>query len=343
MFNLFDIMRGAQGGAAMGNISRQFGLTPAQTQMAVEALLPAFAMGLQRNAMNPNAMGPLFGMLGSGQHAGFFDNPAQGFSPQVQAQGNTVLGQLFGSPDVSRQVAAQAATLTGVGTEILKQMLPFVAAMLIGGLFRAASNQGVAGIFGQITDLLRAGQPSGQAAGGFGPGGFNPGGFNPGGFNPGGFNPGAAGPGGPFGMPFGAPMGGASGGPASGPANGPGNPAGGSPGGPFGGGPGGPLGDLLAAIFGGLSQGGHPGPYGNPGGSLAGGSLPGGSLAGGNRPAAYPGGPGPTPDPAPPASPPNPAELWSHVFQTGREVQQQHLNNLQTIFDTVWGAGRLPR
>ena len=40
MFNLFDIMRGAQGGAAIDSMARQFGLTPNQVERAMQALLP---------------------------------------------------------------------------------------------------------------------------------------------------------------------------------------------------------------------------------------------------------------------------------------------------------------
>jgi hypothetical protein len=44
----------------------------------------------------------------------------------------------------------------------------------------------------------------------------------------------------------------------------------------------------------------------------------------------------PPPPPAPPPSQPNPFEALSHMFDTGREVQAQHLANLQHILDAFW-------
>ncbi len=51
--------------------------------------------------------------------------------------GNDVLSQLFGSPEVSQAVVAQAAATSGVGQAILKQMLPVIASMVMGGLFKS--------------------------------------------------------------------------------------------------------------------------------------------------------------------------------------------------------------
>ncbi|QLP96405.1 MAG: DUF937 domain-containing protein [Rhodoblastus sp.] len=50
MFNLDDILRQAQGGGAAQTLARQFGISPDQAQAAMEALTPAFQMGLQRQA-----------------------------------------------------------------------------------------------------------------------------------------------------------------------------------------------------------------------------------------------------------------------------------------------------
>ena len=58
MFTIFDLMRP---GAGMDAMARQFGLTQDQAQRATEALLPAFMLGLQRSAGNPNAFANLMG------------------------------------------------------------------------------------------------------------------------------------------------------------------------------------------------------------------------------------------------------------------------------------------
>ena len=47
----------------------------------------------------------------------------------------TFLAILFGSKDVSRAVAGHAAKQTGIGADVLKKMLPMVAAMAHGFTF----------------------------------------------------------------------------------------------------------------------------------------------------------------------------------------------------------------
>jgi hypothetical protein len=167
MMNLFEMMQAAQNGQAMQNIARQYGLSQQQTQSAIEALLPAFSMGLQRQTQNPYAFGNLAQMMTATPYAKMFDANGDGIPDNAQAMGNDVLSQLFGSKDVSNAVAAQAAATSGVGQAVLKQMLPVIASMLMGGLFKSANSQGMGGIFGQIGDMMRGqmpGQPQPQPA-----------------------------------------------------------------------------------------------------------------------------------------------------------------------------------
>jgi hypothetical protein len=109
--------------------------------------------------------------LASGQHGQYFDNASRAFSPAGMADGNGILGHLFGSKDLSRAVASQAAQATGIGQDVLQQMLPAIAAMLMGGLFKQSTNQLQAGGFGAsnplgeiIEQMMRQG--GGMAGGG---------------------------------------------------------------------------------------------------------------------------------------------------------------------------------
>ncbi|CDX45532.1 conserved hypothetical protein [Mesorhizobium plurifarium] len=154
MASLFDIFAQAQNGAGMQALAQQYGLSMQQTQAAVQALLPAFSQGLQRNTADPYGMGAFMTAMASGQHAKYFEDATRAFSPQGINEGNGILGHLFGSKDLSRAVASQAAQATGLSQQVLQQMLPALASMMMGGLFKQTNNQM-------------------QAAGGFG-GGNNP-------------------------------------------------------------------------------------------------------------------------------------------------------------------------
>jgi hypothetical protein len=165
MMPLYDMMANAQNGEAMREMARRFGLSEEQTRQAVEALMPAFSTGLKRNTQTPQDLAGFMQALAGGRHAGYFDDMSEAASPQGMAEGNGILGHLFGSKEVSRAVAAQASQASGIGQEILKQMLPIIASMLMGGLFKQSTGQmgsasapaGGGGIFGQMMEeMLRA-------------------------------------------------------------------------------------------------------------------------------------------------------------------------------------------
>lgn len=172
MLPLFDMLSLAQNGAGMEALARQFGLSQKQVQDAVEALLPAFSQGLKRSTADPYGIGALMSAMASGQHAKYFENPAAAFSPQGMAEGNDALAQLFGSKDLSRAVASQAAQATGIGQEILKQMLPVIASMIMGGLFKQSTGQMQAGAGSNpFAEMLGRMMQQGGLASGFGGGG----------------------------------------------------------------------------------------------------------------------------------------------------------------------------
>lgn len=160
--NILEAILASQKGAAVGQLGRQFGLQDDQVTSALGALVPALAAGFQRNMASEGGLEALLGALGSGRHARYVDDPDALGAGETVADGNGILGHVFGSKDVSRQVAAQAAAQTGIGEGVLKQMLPVVAAMMMGTM----STRGMqaqppgasagAGLLGMLTPLLDA-------------------------------------------------------------------------------------------------------------------------------------------------------------------------------------------
>jgi len=172
MMTLFETLTRAQDGEALKTMARQFGISERQTEQAIEALMPAFSAGLKRNASDPMGVAGFMQALSTGQHAKYFEDVHNAFAPQGVEEGNGILGHLFGSKEVSRAVAAQAEQATGVGQDILKQMLPVVAATLMGGLFKQSTGQLAPGqqaaspMAAMMEQFMAAqGQPS-QGAGG---------------------------------------------------------------------------------------------------------------------------------------------------------------------------------
>lgn len=169
---LFDMMMNAQNGEAMQTMARQFNLNREQMEKAMAALMPAFSTGLKRNAANPTDLSGFLQALASGDHVRYFEDLSNAFTPKGKEEGNGILGHLFGSKEVSRAIAEQAATATGIGQEIYKQMMPVIASAIMGGLYKqsmgqfGASNTGGSGTGNVIGDLMsemmRQGMGGGQ-------------------------------------------------------------------------------------------------------------------------------------------------------------------------------------
>ena len=134
--NILDAVTSVRGGAAIEQLANQFGLKPQQASAAVEALMPALAQGLQRNMSSPTGLSGLVSALSGGRHEAYLDDPDKLAEPATTADGNGILGHVLGSKDASRSVAARAGEKTAIDPEILKQMLPLVAALVMGGLSR---------------------------------------------------------------------------------------------------------------------------------------------------------------------------------------------------------------
>ena len=132
--NILDSILGAQGGNAPQQLGRQFGLNESQVSSALSALVPAVAAGLQQNMSSPQGLDGLLSALGGGQHQRYVDDVDALHQPGTTADGNGILGHIFGSKDVSRQVASRASAQTGISEGVLKSMLPVVAAMAMGAM-----------------------------------------------------------------------------------------------------------------------------------------------------------------------------------------------------------------
>ena len=121
---MLDSMGGIQ------SMARELGVSEAQARSGAESLMPAILGGFKKQAQ-PSGLDGLLNMVQGLGGGGMLDNV---LAPQPTdiGQGNSVLGQIFGSQDVSRAVAQNAATNSGLDPGLLKKMLPMLA-MLVGG------------------------------------------------------------------------------------------------------------------------------------------------------------------------------------------------------------------
>ena len=157
--NLMDLLEAGGGGKSIGALSKQLGIGGADTGKLVEALAPALMRGVQKQTERPDTMEGLTKALAGGGHQRYLDNPELLGDDAARADGNKILGHLFGSKDVSRNVAAQAAQKTGLESGLIKKALPMLAGLAMGALSKKgqSGSQGfdggiLGGLLGSLTD-----------------------------------------------------------------------------------------------------------------------------------------------------------------------------------------------
>ncbi len=153
--NIQDMLS-ATGG--IGSIAKELGISEAQAAQGAEALLPAVLGGFKRQVQTQpggaQGLGGLLEQLGGG---GLLDN-LLGAAPTDVNRGNDVLGQIFGTREVSRNVAQHASAQSGLSPELLKKMLPMLA-MLAAGFMAKQQGGGAApqqdgGLLGGLGGLI---------------------------------------------------------------------------------------------------------------------------------------------------------------------------------------------
>jgi len=152
-----DIL-GQMGG--LQSIARELGVSEAEAAGGAEALAPALLGGFKKQAQGQPAgwegLGGLLAQLGGGD---LLDD-VLGPQPTNVARGNDVLGQVFGSKDVSRAVAHDAASRSGLDPALLKRMLPLLAMLLAGYIAKQRGGATSSGGLGGLLGGLMGGQPA---------------------------------------------------------------------------------------------------------------------------------------------------------------------------------------
>lgn len=151
------------------SMAQELGVSEAEAASGAEALAPAILGGLKKQAqpMGLEGLGGLLGQLGGG---GLLDQ-VLGPQPTDVSRGNDVLGQIFGSKDVSRAVAQDAASQSGLDPSLLKKMLPMLAMLVTGYMAKqrgagdatqqlSPEGDGAAGGIGGLLGGLLGGQGS---------------------------------------------------------------------------------------------------------------------------------------------------------------------------------------
>lgn len=153
-------------------MARELGVSEAEAARGADALAPSILGGFKKQAQaQPGGLEGLGGVLGRLGGGGLL---ADVLSPQPTdvSRGNDVLGQIFGSKDVSRTVAQHASAQSGLDPGLLERMLPMVAMAVAGYMAGGRGDSGATaatsagGGFGGMLGGLLGGVAGGSTPGG---------------------------------------------------------------------------------------------------------------------------------------------------------------------------------
>ena len=157
--DLMDLLVKTGGGQSVSQLAGTVGLQESQASDLIGALAPALMRGFQKQTESGSGLAGLQDALAGGNHQRYIEEPDMMQSESTREDGNKILGHIFGSKDVSRNIAAQAAQQTGIDTSIIKKALPLLAGLAMGALSKktgggpgtsAPTGSGLGGLLGSL-------------------------------------------------------------------------------------------------------------------------------------------------------------------------------------------------
>jgi hypothetical protein len=119
---------------AVANLANAFGADPEKTATAARNVISALTDNMARVASSRSGLADLVEIIGAPGRDAYLKPGVPLNNPQIEADGIGILSQILGSPDKSRAVATRAAKQSGLSPDLVKAMLPSIAAVVMGNL-----------------------------------------------------------------------------------------------------------------------------------------------------------------------------------------------------------------
>ena len=132
--NINDLLFDNNNKDAISEFANNFDVNESQAKDAISSLANSLSRGLGANSQEVKGLDSLMEALEKGNHSRYLDDPSLLGKKETTKEGNDILGHIFGDKDVSRHVAKRSSKTTGLGSSLLKKMLPVVATMVMASL-----------------------------------------------------------------------------------------------------------------------------------------------------------------------------------------------------------------
>ncbi len=150
--NILESLLSNESSGIVSELAKQLGVGEDQARTAASQLIPALTRGLRNNTATDSGLSNLITALQEGSHNNYIDNPSTLGLANTVNDGNSILGHIFGSKDVSRNVANYGANQAGLSSSLMKKALPILASLVMSALSKKLLGKGSkssgGGIFG---------------------------------------------------------------------------------------------------------------------------------------------------------------------------------------------------
>ncbi len=148
--NILESLIGNQSAGVVSELAKQLGVEESQARAAASQLIPALTRGIKNNAASDGGLSSLVSALQNGNHHNYLDNLSSLGQASTVEEGNSILGHIFGSKDVSRNIANYSANQAGLTSGLMKKALPILAPLVLSALSKKLLGKGnnSGGIFG---------------------------------------------------------------------------------------------------------------------------------------------------------------------------------------------------
>lgn len=138
--DLAGLLKLAGADDGLNAITAKAGIPPGEIGKLLAALSPAMTHGIQQQAESTAGLAGFVRALESGKHQDYVNDPSRLAGNEARLDGNKILGHLFGSKDISRKVALQAESDTGIGASLIKKALPLLAGLVMGAISKTSES-----------------------------------------------------------------------------------------------------------------------------------------------------------------------------------------------------------
>jgi hypothetical protein len=162
--NLLDLILNDSNGQLVSQLAKRAGVSESEIGGILEQVVPAVSRGMKAKMSDKQGLSSIMDILKEKKPERYLDQNEDLGSASVVDDGNSILSEIFGSKDTSREVASRVAKKTGTSSSIIKMLLPVVASLAMGALSKNSNARGSSvdqgqsssGMMGMVKDFIDA-------------------------------------------------------------------------------------------------------------------------------------------------------------------------------------------